>query len=339
MRPATRKPRRARERTATRRPTREDSGRAAARTPRAPRACVGRRGRARRARATEDRRRARRAHGTGHHYVSSDAESFRRRCRLLSRTSARTGSRRSRARTSIDVACGSSTLWLAACPRPPRRTRPPRVAARAGNAATDANADAQNDIVAVEFAPDGGRERAWTAVHRVDLRPKRARGGFVSRFGAKAIARFVKRAFLPAGFPGTVSPDYLAFQSWDTAQGLCSYVRGRANDARALGGRRRRRRRRRRGVGGVGDGAVRAPRRRRLAGRRALRRRAGLEPTRTPSSGVCSRTARTTSAWRWSCWRRRSARATGEARSSRRRARGAWPARCAASPPARPAPR
>ena len=107
--------------------------------------------------------------------------------------------------------------------------------ARAGNAATDANADdAQNDIVAVEFAPDGGRERAWTAVHRVqDLRPKRARGGFVKRFGAKAIARFVKRAFLPAGFPGTVSPDYLAFQSWDTAQGLCSYVRG-ALTTRAL---------------------------------------------------------------------------------------------------------
>ena len=105
--------------------------------------------------------------------------------------------------------------------------------ARAGNAATDANADSQNDIIAVEFAPDGGRERAWTAVHRVDSRPKRARGGFASRFGAKAIARFVKRAFLPAGFPGTVSPDYLAFQSWDTAQGLCSYVRG-ALTTRAL---------------------------------------------------------------------------------------------------------
>lgn len=105
--------------------------------------------------------------------------------------------------------------------------------ARAGNAATDANADAQNDIIAVEFAPDGGRERAWTAVHRVDSRPKRARVGFASRFGAKAIARFVKRAFLPAGFPGTVSPDYLAFQSWDTAQGLCSYVRG-ALTTRAL---------------------------------------------------------------------------------------------------------
>ena len=81
--------------------------------------------------------------------------------------------------------------------------------------------------------PTADAQRAWTAVHRVDLRPKRARGGFVSRFGAKAIARFVKRAFLPAGFPGTVSPDYLAFQSWDTAQGLCSYVRG-ALTTRAL---------------------------------------------------------------------------------------------------------
>ena len=45
-----------------------------------------------------------------------------------------------------------------------------------------------------------------------------------------------------------------------------------------------------------GGGAVRAPRRRRLAGRRALRRRAGLELRRArQSSGVCSRTARTTS--------------------------------------------
>ena len=104
---------------------------------------------------------------------------------------------------------------------------------RRRNAATDENADARNDIVAVEFAPDGGRERAWTAVSRLDLRPKRARGGFASRIGAKAIARSVKRAFLPAGFPGSVSPDYLAFQSWDTAQGLCSYVRG-ALTTRAL---------------------------------------------------------------------------------------------------------
>ena len=50
---------------------------------------------------------------------------------------------------------------------------------RRRNAATDENADARNDIVAVEFAPDGGRERAWTAVSRLDLRPKRARPLFL----------------------------------------------------------------------------------------------------------------------------------------------------------------
>ena len=128
--------------------------------------------------------------------------------------------------------------------------------ARARNAATDATADARNEIVAVEFAPDGGRERVWlaetrgepaerapacatgdwSAIHRLDLRPdERARGGFAGWhvFGATHVARAARRAFLPAGFPASVSPDYLAFQSWDTAQGLCSYVRG-ALTTRAL---------------------------------------------------------------------------------------------------------
>jgi hypothetical protein len=136
----------------------------------------------------------------------------------------------------------------------PRTTASPsapsaRRRARARNAATDASADARNEIVAVEFAPDGGRERVWLAetrgepaerapawgdwraIHRLDLRPDtRAKGGFAGWrvFGAtqKNLARAVKRAFLPGGFPASVSPDYLAFQSWDTAQGLCSYVRG-----------------------------------------------------------------------------------------------------------------
>ena len=32
--------------------------------------------------------------------------------------------------------------------------------------------------------------------------------------------------FLPEDYPNSVSDDYAAFQAWDTAQGLCSYVRG-----------------------------------------------------------------------------------------------------------------
>jgi hypothetical protein len=33
-------------------------------------------------------------------------------------------------------------------------------------------------------------------------------------------------AFLPQGFPDTVSPDYLDYQLWDTAQAFCSYITG-----------------------------------------------------------------------------------------------------------------
>ncbi|GMF24022.1 unnamed protein product [Phytophthora lilii] len=32
--------------------------------------------------------------------------------------------------------------------------------------------------------------------------------------------------FLPAGYPDSVSEDYLAFQGWDTLQAMCSYLRG-----------------------------------------------------------------------------------------------------------------
>jgi hypothetical protein len=32
--------------------------------------------------------------------------------------------------------------------------------------------------------------------------------------------------FLPAGYPESVSEDYLMFQFWDTIQAMCSYLRG-----------------------------------------------------------------------------------------------------------------
>ncbi|GMF60804.1 unnamed protein product [Phytophthora fragariaefolia] len=32
--------------------------------------------------------------------------------------------------------------------------------------------------------------------------------------------------FLPAGYPDSVSEDYLSFQCWDTLQAMCSYLRG-----------------------------------------------------------------------------------------------------------------
>lgn len=33
-------------------------------------------------------------------------------------------------------------------------------------------------------------------------------------------------AFLPEGYPLSVPSDYLSFQTWDSLQALCSYVRG-----------------------------------------------------------------------------------------------------------------
>lgn len=36
----------------------------------------------------------------------------------------------------------------------------------------------------------------------------------------------VLRGFMPEGYPDSVTPDYLNFQTWDSIQALMSYVRG-----------------------------------------------------------------------------------------------------------------
>ncbi|GAB5370158.1 hypothetical protein AAMO2058_001467900 [Amorphochlora amoebiformis] len=42
----------------------------------------------------------------------------------------------------------------------------------------------------------------------------------------RGILPMVKDLFLPKGYPNSVTPDYIAYQSWDTIQALCSYLRG-----------------------------------------------------------------------------------------------------------------
>jgi hypothetical protein len=37
--------------------------------------------------------------------------------------------------------------------------------------------------------------------------------------------RRVLQAFVPEGFPGSVTPDYVGFQLWDTLQGLSTYTK------------------------------------------------------------------------------------------------------------------
>ena len=41
---------------------------------------------------------------------------------------------------------------------------------------------------------------------------------------------------LPAGYPGSVTSDYMPFQLWDSVQGLCSYIRGSFTTAALLRG-------------------------------------------------------------------------------------------------------
>jgi hypothetical protein len=50
------------------------------------------------------------------------------------------------------------------------------------------------------------------------------------------LARAARAALLPAGYPASVTPDYAAFQAWDSLQGLCSYVRGVPSSAAVLAG-------------------------------------------------------------------------------------------------------
>ena len=50
--------------------------------------------------------------------------------------------------------------------------------------------------------------------------------GAAFRAPASTLTRWFARMFLPEDYPNSVSDDYAAFQAWDTAQGLSSYVRG-----------------------------------------------------------------------------------------------------------------
>ncbi|KAL4421380.1 hypothetical protein ABPG75_010671 [Micractinium tetrahymenae] len=54
--------------------------------------------------------------------------------------------------------------------------------------------------------------------------------------GSGTLARLAAGAFLPEGFPDSVSSDYLGYQLWDSIQGLSSYVRGMLSSQAMLAG-------------------------------------------------------------------------------------------------------
>ncbi|KAL5467116.1 hypothetical protein EMCRGX_G031301 [Ephydatia muelleri] len=55
--------------------------------------------------------------------------------------------------------------------------------------------------------------------------PKRARADRSGDLLAN-IRKFIKEAFLPQGYPESVSEDYLSYQLWDTLQAFCSSITG-----------------------------------------------------------------------------------------------------------------
>ncbi|KAL2650196.1 hypothetical protein R1flu_018324 [Riccia fluitans] len=58
-----------------------------------------------------------------------------------------------------------------------------------------------------------------------------------NRKGAtQGLWKSLKSAFLPEGFPNSVTPDYVHFQTWDTLQGLSTYIRSMLSTQALLGG-------------------------------------------------------------------------------------------------------
>jgi hypothetical protein len=57
--------------------------------------------------------------------------------------------------------------------------------------------------------------------------PHAVRGAARGPYGTvQRLARALASLFVPEGYPASVREGYLAFQTWDSVQGLCSYLRG-----------------------------------------------------------------------------------------------------------------
>lgn len=77
------------------------------------------------------------------------------------------------------------------------------------------------EVIAEEY--DGAHLRAqWhrDATGRVRLQQT------TRQYREAAWLRLSAAAFLPDGYPASVTEDYISFQAWDSVQALCSYIRG-----------------------------------------------------------------------------------------------------------------
>ncbi|RLN48632.1 hypothetical protein BBJ28_00004717 [Nothophytophthora sp. Chile5] len=69
-------------------------------------------------------------------------------------------------------------------------------------------------------------ERLTPSVHGRTVTRASGLASLSACFTLGGLTRELQEMFLPAGYPDSVSEDYLAFQFWDTMQAMCSYLRG-----------------------------------------------------------------------------------------------------------------
>ncbi|KAJ0410867.1 hypothetical protein ATCC90586_007903 [Pythium insidiosum] len=72
-----------------------------------------------------------------------------------------------------------------------------------------------------------GSDALAPTTHRSDSAASSSSRSAVARcLSLSGLSRELQEMFLPAGYPASVSEDYLTFQCWDTIQAMCSYLRG-----------------------------------------------------------------------------------------------------------------
>jgi hypothetical protein len=86
----------------------------------------------------------------------------------------------------------------------------------------------------LEYAPDGSVAAAWEGEAWRVLTQRAATARLLRR--GPSLRASAAALLAPAGYPDSVTPDYLPFQAWDSVQGLCSYVRGCFTTAALLRG-------------------------------------------------------------------------------------------------------
>jgi len=102
------------------------------------------------------------------------------------------------------------------------QSRRKRVASKNVDASlTDSN------LIHVEEVYGEGRQQSYT--YTLSSHPSRSRWSANTsraRLSFLSLKSILRSAFLPLGYPHTVTPDYLPFQIFDTIQAVCSYLRG-----------------------------------------------------------------------------------------------------------------